>query len=213
MNSKFVKGKEACEILGIHQRTLYQWEEKGKIEVIRTPGNHRLYNVNKLLNYYNNENKNDIEITNANKLNIIYVRVSSHSQKDDLERQKKYMIKRFPNHNVIEDIGSGINLNRKGLRKIIKYAIEGKIEEVVIAYKDRLARFGFELIEDLIKEYSNGKIIIVNKNIDLEPEQELIKDVLQIMNIFVAKMNGLRKYKEVENEEENKYQNDDYDEK
>jgi predicted site-specific integrase-resolvase len=121
------------------------------------------------------------------------------------------MVKRFPKHIVIEDIGSGINLNRKGLRKIIKYVIKGKIEEVVVAYKDRLARFGFELIEDLIKVYSNGKIIIVNKNKDLEPEQELIKDVLQIMNIFIAKMNGLRKYKDEESDI--KDENNDYSKK
>ena len=112
------------------------------------------------------------------------------------------MVKRFPKHMVIEDIGSGINLN--GLRKIIKYAIEGKNK---VAYKDRLARFGFELIEDLIKVYSNGKIIIINKNKDLEPEQELIKDVLQIMNIFVAKMNGLRKYKDEESDIKDKNNN------
>jgi predicted site-specific integrase-resolvase len=102
---------------------------------------------------------------------------------------------------VIEDIGSGINLN--GLRKIIKYEIEGKNR---VAYKDRLARFGFELIEDLIKVYSNGKNIIV-KNKDLEPEQELIKDVLQIINIFVAKMNGLRKYKDEESDIKDKNNN------
>ena len=99
-----------------------------------------------------------------------------------------------PKHLLIEDIVSGLNFNRRGLRKIIKYAINGQLEELVVAYKDRLARF--ELIEDLIKEYSNGRIIILNKNKDLEPEEELVKDVLQIMNIFTAKMNGLRKYKE-----------------
>jgi len=166
-----------------------------------------MYNINKFINYNNNET---IDNTTDAKLNIIYVRVSSHSQKDDLQRQKNYMVKRFPKHMVIEDIGSGINLN--GLRKIIKYAIEWKIEEVVVAYKDRLAPFGFELIEDLIKVYSNGKIIIVNKNKNLEPEQELIKDVLQIMNIFVEKMNGLRKYKDEESDikdENNDYSNED----
>lgn len=104
------------------------------------------------------------------------------------------MLKRFPKHLLIKDIGSGLNLNRPGLRKIIKWAIEGKIEELVVAYKDRLCRFGFELVEDLIKDYSNGKIIIVNREHNVEPEQELVKDMLQIMNIFVAKMNGLRKY-------------------
>ncbi len=112
-----------------------------------------MYNINKFINYNNNET---IDNTTDAKLNIIYVRVSSLSQKDDLQRQKKYIVKRFPKHIVIEDIGSGINLN--GLRKIIKYAIEWKIEEVVVAYKDRLTRFGFELIEDLIKVYSNEKL-------------------------------------------------------
>jgi len=106
------------------------------------------------------------------------------------------MVKRYPNHLLIEDIGSSLNFNRRGLRKIIRWAIAGKIEEVVVAYKDRFARFGFELIEDLIKEYSDGKIIVLHEKKEEEPEEELVKDMLQIMNIFVAKMNGLRKYKE-----------------
>ncbi len=197
MDSKFVGGKEASNILGVHQRTLYQWEEKGKIDTIRTPGGKRLYNVEKFL-----KNKNDIikvnneDETKLERMKIIYIRVSSLSQKYDLERQKIYMQKRYPGHYLIEDIGSGMNLNKRGIRKIIKWAIEGKIEEVVVAYKDRLARFGYELIEDLIKEYSSGRIIVLNKKKETEPEEELVKDMLQIMNIFVAKMNGLRKYKE-----------------
>lgn len=72
--------------------------------------------------------------------------------------------------------------------------IEGKLEELVIVHKDRLARFGYELIEFLIKKYSNGTITIINKKEEVEPEDEMVKDVLQIMNIFVAKMNGRRKY-------------------
>ena len=188
---KYVTGKVASQQLGVHIRTLYQWDEKGKIDTIRTPGNKRLYNVEKFLNYKNLEEEYNED---NERLRIIYVRVSSHNQKDDLSRQKAYMLKRFPKHLLIEDIGSGLDLNRPGLRKIIKWAIKGKIEEVVVAYKDRLCKFGFELIEDLIKEYSNGKITIVKKEHDIEPEQELVKDMLQIMNIFVAKMNGLRKY-------------------
>ena len=89
---------------------------------------------------------------------------------------------------MIQDIRSGVNLNRKRLRKIIRLGIEGKISELVVAYKDRLTRYGYKLIEDIIKEYSEGKIIIVNKKDNLEPEEELAFDVLQIMN-------GLRKYK------------------
>jgi len=196
---KFISGKEASKILGVHERTLYLWDKANKIETIRTPGNKRLYNINKYLKDHlprenNNINIDELEHLN-DKIKIVYVRVSSLSQKDDLLRQKQYMINKYPNHTLIEDIGSGLNFNRKGLRKIIKLAIAGKIEELVVAYKDRLTRFGFELIEDLIKEYSNGKIIIINQNKKIEPEEELIKDMLQIMNIFVAKMNGLRKYK------------------
>lgn len=198
---KYVSGKEASKILGIHERTLYLWDKAKKIETIRTPGNKRLYNITKFLSD-RKPNDNNININESDdynnineKIKIVYVRVSSLSQKDDLERQKNYMMKKYPNHYLIEDIGSGINFNRRGLRKIIKLAIGGKIEEVVIAYKDRLTRFGFELIEDLIKEYSNGKILVLNENKKIEPEEELVKDMLQIMNIFVAKMNGLRKYK------------------
>lgn len=202
---KYVGGKEASKILGVHQRTLYQWDEKGWIDTIRTDGGKRLYNVEKYMK--NKECKDDDEcIKNLDeldkkkeKLKISYVRVSSFGQKDDLERQKKLIREKYPQHLMIEDIGSGINLNRKGLRKIIKLGIAGKIEEVVVAYKDRLTRFGYELIEDIVKEYSNGKIIIVEKKDDLEPEEELTRDVLQIMNVFVAKMNGLRKYKKIKN--------------
>lgn len=71
------------------------------------------------------------------------------------------------------------------------------IGDVVVAYKDRLTRFGFELIESIITEYSNGQIIILNKKDEMEPEEELIMDVMQVMNVFIAKMNGLRKYKNI----------------
>ena len=102
----------------------------------------------------------------------------------------------YPNHELIKDIGSGLNMNRKGLRRIIDYAIISEIEEIVVVYKDRLTRYGYELIEYLIKKYSNGKIIILN-NKKKEAKEELVEDVLQIMNIFVAKINGMRKYKKI----------------
>ena len=205
MTDKYVTGKEASEKLGVHQRTLYQWDKKGWIETIRTDGNKRLYNVDKYLNEKkcnNNEdcikNLENIDKT-KDKLKISYVRVSTQGQKDDLERQKKQMKELYPKHIMIEDIGSGVNLNKRGIRKIINLAIEGRIEELVIAYKDRLARFGYELIEDLITTYSKGKIIIINKKKELKPEEELAFDVLQIMNVFTAKMNGLRKYNKKKN--------------
>ena len=131
---------------------------------------------------------------NSLRNNYIYARVSSNNQKDDLSRQINLLKLKYPDYKLITDIGSGINLNRKGLRKIIDDAILGKINEVVIAHKDRLCRFGYELIEDLIWKYSNGKIIILENTIPKEVKEELVDDVLQIMNVFVVKMNGMRKY-------------------
>lgn len=187
--TKYLSGKAASELLGVHQRTLYQWEQKGWINTIRTKGGKRFYDVNSYL-----KEKEEIAYEKR-RLKICYVRVSSHSQKDDLERQIEYMKEKYPKHKLIKDIGSGINMNRKGLNKIIDWAIEGKIKEVVVAYKDRLARFGYDLIERLIKDYSNGEIKIINKEIGKEPQEELMEDVLQVMNVFVAKINGMRKYK------------------
>lgn len=198
---EFVGGKKASEILGVHQRTLMNWDKKGIIEVRRTAGNKRLYNVGKYLeehgiNTLTNEDELD-ELDKKKKLKICYVRVSSASQKDDLERQKRIMKELYPNHVIIEDIGSGLNLNKRGIKKIIHLAIQGKVKELVVAYRDRLTRFGYELIEELIEKYSNGRIIILSEEDKLEPEEELVKDVMSIMNVYVAKMNGLRKYKKL----------------
>jgi predicted site-specific integrase-resolvase len=131
------------------------------------------------------------------KINVNYVRVSSQGQKDDLERQIEMIQKAYPENIIIKDIGSGINMNRRGLKKIIDLAIKGQIGNVVVAYKDRLTRFDFELIESIITDYSNGQIIVLNKKDEMEPEEELIMDVMQVMNVFIAKMNGLRKYKNI----------------
>jgi len=202
----FVSGKKASEILGVHQRTLYQWENKKLIETIRTPGGKRLYNVKK---YLENKEKKEITINNStiqklidNKGKYLYARVSSLGQKEDLKRQEKLLTEKYPEYKLISDIGSGMNLNRKGLRYLIDKSIKGEVKEVVIVHKDRLCRFGYELIEDIINKYSNGKIIIVEEIEKKEAKEELVEDVLQIMNIFVAKINGMRKYdKKLKNKE------------
>ena len=110
---------------------------------------------------------------------------------------------KYPLYEIITDIASGLNFNRTGLNKIIDYAIKGEIEIVVISYKDRLARFGYELIEKLITDYSKGEgeIKIENKKEEETPQEEITKDIISIMNIYVAKINGLRKYKKQIKEE------------
>jgi putative resolvase len=200
--NNYVGGKQACKILGVHMQTLYNWEKAGKIETVRnSERGKRYYNVEKYLNENKQIDKDEDKMSSKDnklkdgKVNICYVRVSTIGQKDDLERQKKYMTKKYKKYEMIEDIGSGINFNRRGLRKIIDLAIEGKINKLVVAHKDRLTRFGFELIEHLIKKYSNGDIILDDENDSKkEPKEELVDDVLQILNVYTAKMNGLRKY-------------------
>ena len=175
---KFVTPKVAAEQLKVHPLTLKRYERDGLIETFRTPGGKRMYNVNQYLS------DNNLLETNENVIireKICYCRVSSHSQKDDLERQ-------------ITDIASGLNFNRKGLNEIIHLAVTNKIDEVVIAYKDRLARFGYDLIKMLITKYSKGKLTIMN-DCSYSPQEELTKDLVNIINVFSAKLNGLRSYK------------------
>jgi len=183
---EYVKRKEALKTLGICYKTLYKMADNKSIDTVKI-GELTLYNVNKYLREHN--------ILKKNKLKICYCRVSSRKQKEDLERQIKVMRDKFPTHTIIEDIGSGLNYNRKGLQEIMEKAINGEIEEVIVAYKDRLTRFGYEMIEWLIEKYSGGKIIILNKEEEETPVEELTKDIVSIMNVYVAKVNGLRKYK------------------
>lgn len=199
---RYVTGKEASQRLGVHQRTLHNWDRKGQIDTIRTPGNKRLYNVDKYLLIHRVGEDAEVvaeassdDDSVAGRLRIIYARVSTHHQKEDLCRQIEDLRDHYPDYLLIKDIGSGVNLNRRGLRRIIDLAIQGHVEHLVVSHKDRLARFGYELIHDLIRDYSGGTLEILHQSEALEPEEELAQDVLGIMNVFVARMNGLRKYR------------------
>ena len=183
---EFLSPKEACAKLGLHYQTLRKYDSEGKIITIRSEGGKRFYNVKK----YIEDNKNSIK--DIIKRNICYCRVSSNKQKDDLLRQINYMKERYPDYEIISDIGSGLNFNRSGLNKLINYSLNREIGEVVVSYKDRLARFGIELIERIIN-YSDGKLIILN-SYDNSSQEELTKDLVLIMNVFSAKLNGSRRH-------------------
>jgi putative resolvase len=186
---KYISRKELVKTLGIHYQTVYNMIDRGDIETIKV-GKKNMYNLDKYLRDQGVESKKI-----ANRRNICYCRVSSAKQKDDLERQIESMRNKYPHHDFVTDIGSGLNYNRIGLQKILKIAISGELNELVIAYKDRLVRFGFEMIDNIVKEYSNGTIIILNSSEEKTPLEEISEDILSIMNIYVAKINGLRKYK------------------
>ena len=183
----YISRKEVLKILNIHYQTLNNMVKRNEIKFMKI-GSKKFYNVKEFL-------KNKGVELEKKQISICYCRVSSQKQKNDLKRQVEEMVKIYPNYEMITDIGSGLNFNRKGLQKIIKMAINGEIKELIIAYKDRLARIGYELIEMIIKQYSNGEIIIINKKEEETPEEEITKDIITIMNVYVAKINGLRKYK------------------
>lgn len=124
---------------------------------------------------------------------IIYARVSTRGQKDNLERQVQYLREKYPNHQLITDIASGINFERKGIKAILELAFKGELNEVVVAYKDRLTRFGFEHFQYLFKTLSNAKIVVLDKQ-ECSPESELSEDIISIITVFSAKINGRKNY-------------------
>ena len=125
-----------------------------------------------------------------NKRNIYYCRVTTSSQKEDLERQIEYFRCKYPDYEIIKDIGSGLNFKRKGFNTILDIAFKGDIGEVVVTHKDRLCRFGFELVLRII-ESTNGKILVLDKE-ETSPEKELVNDILSIITVFSSRLYGLR---------------------
>lgn len=182
--TKYYSSKETCEILGICRKTLQNWANKNKIKFIRTEGGWRKYDLD---NYLNKNSLNE-------KIKVCYCRVSSYDQKEDLARQVSYLTSKYPQYEIIKDIGSGINFKRKGLLKLIDLAIENKLEEVVITYKDRLCRIGYNLLEHIIKSYSNAKIIVENLE-NKSSSQEITEDLIEIITVYSSKLYGSRNYK------------------
>ena len=199
--------KDASKKLGVHWQTLRNWEKQGKIKTIRSPGGKRYYDINNFMADIENNNSDikEINVKDDNteikniKRKICYCRVSSYSQKPELENQIKYMTEKFPNHEILYDIGSGINFNRPNLNKIINYGIKNELEELAIAYKDRLCRIGYELIEKILIENSNTNIIIEKDEIK-SPEEELTNDLIEIITVFSSKLYGIRSYKSKKDE-------------
>jgi predicted site-specific integrase-resolvase len=178
---KYLPSREASKILGLHPNTLRTYADNGTIEFYKTESGQRRYNVEAYLGLQKHSTT------------LCYCRVSSPKQRGDLERQIEFMQSKYPDAKIIKDIGSGLNYKRRGLKTILERAMQGEKLEVVVAHKDRLARFGFELIEWIIKQ-SGGRIMVLNKT-NLSPEQELTNDLLNILHVFSYRMHGLRNYK------------------
>lgn len=179
----YVKLREAVQRTGLHPHTLRKYADTGAIPSIRTPAGQRLFDIDSFVGHQHPTHV------------IAYARVSSGKQHDDLERQVAYLKAKAPSAEVITDIASGLNFNRKGLKAILERSLQGDKLTVVVAHRDRLARFGFELIAWLI-ERNGGQVVVLSKSAHSSPIDELLQDLLAILSVFAARRHGLRKYRD-----------------
>lgn len=182
---------QAAKELGVVKETLRRWEKNGIISVDRTKKGHRRYDLSLLRDLIPKKDSNK-------KITLAYARVSSHDQKEDLKRQamvlESFCAAHGWNFEVLQDLGSGLNYNKKGLRKLIKEICSGKIERLVITHKDRLLRFGAELIFSFCEQFGT-EVIIVNSSEEGTFEDDLVQDVLEIITVFSARLYGSRSRK------------------
>jgi excisionase family DNA binding protein len=189
---RYVGIGEAAEVLGVSITTLRRWEAEGRLIAEHTPGGHRRYDLAKLRpEQYRASREGD-------RKTIAYARVLSHDQKDDLERQKQglelYCARQGWTFEVVADLGSGMNDNKKGLKTLLSQIIDGSVGRLVISHKDRLLRFGAELVF-AICEAKNVEVVIINQGEDTTFEEDLAKDVLEIITVFSARLYGSRSQK------------------
>jgi excisionase family DNA binding protein len=185
--------KEAREILKVSDSTLRRWGDEGKISFTQYGKlGHRRYNITKLLEKRKKEGG----------IKICYCRVSSYDQKGDLERQIQLMREKFPDHTIIKDYGSGLNFKRKGLKTILDHSFDGNLKEVVVTHKDRLCRFGYDLLQYIFEETSGAKIVVLNEKVQT-PREELVEDLLSITTVFSSRLYGIRSSKKTETDAKN----------
>lgn len=187
---KYYSIGEFSKLIGKTEQTLRNWDKKNILTPHHvTSSGYRYYSQQQLNHFLGIKNDNFLS-----KKVIGYCRVSSNKQKDDLARQienvKTYMIAKGYQFDVISDIGSGINYNKKGLNQLIDMITNSEVEKIVVLHKDRLVRFGYELIENLCNKY--GTAIEIIDNTENTEEQELVEDLVQIITVFSCRLQGKR---------------------
>ena len=194
------KPKDFAELLGVSVKTLQRWDREGTLKANRTPTDRRYYTYDQYLQFKGIGSENDIRQT------VIYARVSTKNQKDDLKNQVTFL-RQFCNargmivDRCIEDYGSGLNYNRKNRNRLLDEVMEQKIKTIVITHKDRFIRFGYEWFEKFCMKF-HTTILVVN-NEELSPQEELVQDIVSILHVFSCRLYGLRKYKkQIEKDEE-----------
>ena len=189
---KYYSSKTVTKILGVTAQTLRNWDKDDKLKPAYIKSNgYRYYSEDSILSYtQERKTKKDLNV-------IGYARVSSKKQTADLERQvnnlKIYLDNKYKSYDIITDIGSGINYTKKGLLSLIDKINKKEVDVIVVLYKDRLLRFGFELIEYFAK-VNNVKIEVLDKT-NKTQDEELVEDLIQIITVFSCKIQGKGKAK------------------
>lgn len=192
-NMNNYKPKEFAEMVGVTVKTLQRWDREGTLKAFRTPTDRRYYTYYQYLQFMGQAQKEE-----DSRSVVIYARVSTRNQKDDLANQVAFL-RTFCNargmivDQCIEDYGSGLNYNRKKWNDLLDSVMDGQIKTIVISHKDRFVRFGFEWFEKFCQKF-NTEILVVN-NESLSPQEELVEDIVSILHVFSCRLYGLRKYK------------------
>jgi len=190
--SNLVSIKEAANVLGVSVQTLRRWEKEGKVlPVQRTAGGQRRFNLHSL------QTPQPV-LKTYERPTLAYARVSSHDQKEDLVRQEK-MLEMFCSSNgwsfeILSDLGSGMNYHKRGLKKLLQKILNQNIGRLVLTHKDRLLRFGAELIFAICEE-KEIEVVLINQGNESSFEEELAADVLEIITVFSARLYGSRSRK------------------
>ena len=190
---KFISVGDASLLSGLDPQTVRKMFDNKTIPGYKTPSNQRKIDKKGLqeLCYSMAVDKNEQE---SKIQNFLYTRVSTKKQMDDLSRQVEYVRRpEYSDYVLISDIGSGINFKRKGLSTILDSCLQGTIGEIVVAHRDRLCRFGFELVENIVTK-AGGKITVLENNSETTPQSELADDLLAIIHIFSCRQMGRRSY-------------------
>jgi predicted site-specific integrase-resolvase len=189
---KFISGTTVKKQFDIATVTLNRWADDGKVKFVKGPGGRRLYSQNGIYNLFNLEFPT-IPITEpAERVNVCYCRVSSAHQSEDLKRQIEFLSKEYPGYEIISDIGSGLNWKRKGFISLLDRVYKNEIGKVVVAYKDRLCRFGVELVQFIFKKAGTTFVVHSDNEVSGGENKELSDDLLAVVTSFVARANGRR---------------------
>jgi putative resolvase len=182
----YLTPSEAQKRYGYHPKTLTRWADEGRIQYIKSPGGHRRYLIESIERLVDRIDNRPI---------ILYARVSTTSQKQDLASQVEYLGKNYPNCKCISDFGSGLNFKRQKFITLMEQVSKQEIKTIVVAHKDRLCRFGFDFVEWFCN--LNRCDVIVLNNTYKPPHQELMEDFMSIMHCFSSKLYFLQKYEKI----------------